>query len=149
MVESLKDRIVDDMKSAMRAKDKGLLGTIRLLLSAIKQKEVDERVTLSDADIMAVINAMIKQRKESAKQYQAGGREDLVAQEESEILVLSAYLPEPLSEEEVSQILETVIAELGASSPKDMGQVMAALKDKVQGRADMSALSQQVKSRLN
>lgn len=136
------------MKSAMRAKEKERLGTIRLLLSAIKQKEVDERVTLTDADIMAILNTMIKQRKESIKQYQSGGREDLVAQEESEISVLTTYLPEPLSAEEVGQMIDAVISDLGASSPKDMGQVMAALKEKIQGRADMGALSQQVKSRL-
>lgn len=146
---SLKDRIQEDMKKAMRAKDQLHLGTIRLLLSAIKQREVDERITLDDAAIIDVINKMIKQRKESIKQYEAGSRQDLADQEKKEIEYISVYLPEQMSETEIDTLISATIASTGASSIKDMGKVMAQLKAQIAGRADMAVVSNKIKQKLS
>ncbi|HEX7011197.1 MAG TPA: GatB/YqeY domain-containing protein [Steroidobacteraceae bacterium] len=145
---SLKDRITEDMKAAMRAKDSERLGTIRMITSAIKQREVDERITLDDAQVLSVIEKMIKTRKESIEQFRQGGREDLVARETKEIELLQSYLPEQLSEAEVDALIDACIAETGASSIKDMGKVMGLLKQKAAGRADMSAVSAKLKAKL-
>jgi uncharacterized protein YqeY len=145
---SLKDRINDDMKAAMRARETGRLGTIRLLLAAIKQREVDERVTLDDAAITAVIDKMIKQRKDSIGQFEAAGRTDLVEQESAELAILTAYMPAQLSDAEVAEQVQAAVAETGAAGPQDMGKVMAVLKGKLAGRADMTAVSALVKAAL-
>ena len=145
----IKSQIQSDMKEAMRAKDSVRLSTIRMLMAAIKQKEIDEKVTLSDADVLAVINKMIKQRKESEKQYTDANRPELAEKEVEEIKHLTVYLPEQLSDEEVTSIIETAIAETGASSMKDMGAVMNIVRPKIQGRADMSAASALIKSKLS
>ncbi len=145
---NLREKITEDMKTAMKARETEKLGAIRLLQSALKQKEVDERVVLTDDMVLAIIEKMLKQRKDSIEQYTAGNRMDLVAKEAFEVGVLSAYLPAQLSEAEVTAILEAVIAETGATSAKDMGKVMNALRPKVAGRADMGELSALVKSRL-
>ncbi len=145
---SLKDRITDDMKSAMRAKETARLGTIRLLLAAIKQKEVDERVELSDAAVSSIVEKLIKQRKDSISQFQAAGRDDLVAAEQAELAVLQAYLPEQLSAVEVEAAVIAAIAECGATSAKDMGKVMGLLKARLAGRADMGQVSTLIKTRL-
>ena len=145
---SLKDRIQDDMKAAMRAKDKQRLGAIRLILAAIKQREVDERIELNEAQTLAVLEKMIKQRRESLTQYQNAGRADLAAQEAFEIELIQAYLPAPLSEAELDALIARVIAATGAQSVRDMGKVMAAIKDQAQGRADMAAVSARVKTRF-
>ena len=145
---SLKERITEDMKSAMRAGEKERLGTIRLALAAIKQREVDERITLDDPQVLAVLEKMIKQRREAITQFEAGGRADLVAKETAEIAVLQGYLPTPLSAAELEALIAEAIAATGAASIKDMGKVMAAVKPKAQGRADMGALSAQIKQRL-
>jgi uncharacterized protein len=136
------------MKQAMRSGDKARLGVVRMALAAIQQREVDERVELDDAAVLGVIEKMIKQRRESVEQYRAGGREDLVAKESAEIEVLSGYLPEPLGEAELDALIEAAIADTGAASMKDMGRVMARLRDGAQGRADMAAVSAKVKARL-
>jgi uncharacterized protein YqeY len=145
---SLKDRINDDMKAAMRARETGRLATIRLLLAAIKQREVDERVTLDDAAVTGVIDKMIKQRKDSISQFEAAGRTDLVEQESAELAVLTAYMPAQLSEAEVAEQVQAAVAETGAAGPQDMGKVMAVLKGKLAGRADMTAVSGLVKAAL-
>ena len=145
---TLKERITEDMKSAMRAGEKERLGTIRLALAAIKQREVDERITLDDAQVLAVLEKMIKQRREAITQFQAGGRADLVAKETAEITVLEAYLPARLSDAELDAIIANAIATTGAASPKDMGRVIAAVKSQAQGRADMGAVSTRVKEKL-
>jgi uncharacterized protein YqeY len=145
---NLKDRITADMKTAMKAGDKDRLGVIRMTLAAIKQREVDERKELTDADVLAVIEKMVKQRRESVTQYEAGGRSDLAGKESFEIGVLSEYLPEPLSDDEVAALIDAAIAETGAESLRDMGRVMAKIKDEAQGRADMGAVSARVKARL-
>ncbi|WP_206956293.1 GatB/YqeY domain-containing protein [Trinickia acidisoli] len=145
---SLKDRINDDMKAAMRARESGRLGAIRLLLSAIKQREVDERVTLEDTGITAIIDKMIKQRKDSISQFEAAGRTDLVEQESAEIAVLAAYMPAQLSSAEIAEQVQAVVAETGAAGPQDMGKVMGVLKSKLAGRADMTAVSALVKAAL-
>lgn len=145
---SLKERITADMKTAMKAGDKDRLGVIRMTLAAIKQREVDERRELTDADVLAVIEKMVKQRRESVSQYESGGRPDLAAKETAEIEILTDYLPEPLSDEELAAIIDAAIAETGAESLRDMGKVMAKVKDAAQGRADMGAVSAQVKARL-
>lgn len=145
---SVKTQLRDDMKQAMRSGDKARLGVVRMALAAIQQREVDERVELDDAGVLGVLEKMIKQRRESVEQYAAGGRQDLADKESFEIEVLSAYLPEPLGEAELAVMVEAVIAETGAASMKDMGKVMAELRNRAQGRADMAALSAQVKSRL-
>jgi uncharacterized protein YqeY len=145
---SLKDRIQDDMKTAMRAKDKQRLGAIRLVLAAIKQREVDERIELNEAQTLAVLEKMIKQRRESLAQYQSAGREDLAAQEAFEIDLIQAYLPAPLSEAELDALIVHAIAATGAQSVRDMSKVMAAIRDQAQGRADMAAVSARVKARF-
>ncbi|CAB3783000.1 putative protein YqeY [Paraburkholderia caffeinitolerans] len=146
---SLKDRINDDMKAAMRARESERLATIRLLLAAIKQREVDERVTLDDAGITAVIDKMIKQRKDSISQFDAAGRADLVEKENAELQILSAYMPEQLSEAEIAAEVQAAVAQVGASGPQDMGKVMGVLKPKLAGRADMTAVSGLVKAALS
>jgi hypothetical protein len=145
---TLREKITEDMKAAMKARESERLGAIRLLQAALKQKEVDERVELTDDLVLAIIEKMLKQRKDSIEQYTAGNRPDLVAKEEFEVSVLSAYMPAQLSDAEVEAILAGVIAETGATSPKDMGKVMNALRPKVAGRADMGRLSGLVKARL-
>ena len=144
----LRDQINEDMKSAMKARESEKLGAIRLLQAALKQKEVDERVTLTDSDVLGIIDKMLKQRRDSIDQYRAGNRPDLVAKEEFEVGVLQAYMPAQLSEAEVVAILDSVIAETGAVGAKDMGKVMNALRPQVAGRADMGKLSGLVKARL-
>lgn len=145
---SLKARITEDMKNAMRAKDSERLGTIRLLLAAIKQREVDERIELDDDAVIAVTDKLIKQRKDSISQFQAAGREDLAAKEAAELQVLLEYMPQQLSAEEVAAAVQAAVAETGAAGPQDMGRVMAVLKAKLAGRADMTAISGLVKSAL-
>ncbi len=145
---SLKNQITDDMKTAMRARETERLGTIRLLLAAIKQREVDERVTLDDAAITAVIDKMIKQRKDSISQFQAAGRDDLVAKEQAELGVLTAYMPEQLSDEAINAEIHAAVTATGAAGPQDMGKVMGVLKPKLAGRADMTAVSGLVKAAL-
>jgi uncharacterized protein len=146
---SLKDQISDDMKSAMRAKETERLGTIRLLLAAIKQREVDDRITLDDAAITGVVDKMIKQRKDSISQFQAAGRDDLVAKEQAELEVLAGYMPEQLSADDVAAEVQAAIAATGAAGPQDMGKVMGVLKPKLAGKADMTAVSAQVKAALS
>ena len=145
---SLRDKINDDMKAAMKARETDKLGAIRLLTSALKQKEVDERVEITDDIVLAIIEKMLKQRKDSIEQYTAGNRMDLVAVEQFEVGVLQAYMPAQLSDDEVKAILAATIAEVGATSGKDMGKVIAALRPKVAGRADMGKLSGLVKAAL-
>jgi len=145
---SLKEQITDDMKAAMRAKDTGRLGTIRLLTAAMKQKEVDERIELTDTHILAIIEKMIKQRKDSITQFEAGGRQDLADIEKAELEVLSAYMPAALSTDEIAGEVAEAIAATGAAGPQDMGKVMAVLKAKLAGRADMTAVSALVKKAL-
>jgi hypothetical protein len=144
----LKARITDDMKAAMRAREAARLSTIRLLLSAIKQKEVDERIELSEADVLAIIDKMIKQRRESIAQFDAGGRPELAAAERAEIAVLQEYMPQQLSDAEVERLIEAAIAAAGASGPAAMGKVMGALKLQLAGRADMTKVAARVKTRL-
>jgi len=144
----LKDRITDDMKAAMRAGEKERLGTIRLILSGIKQREVDERITLDDTQVLSVLEKMIKQRKESIAQFETGGRSDLVAKERSELEVLQAYLPAQMSEAEIDALIAEAIASTGAASIKDMGKVMGVVKAKAQGKADMGAVSARIKQKL-
>jgi uncharacterized protein len=145
---SLKDRITEDMKSAMRAKDSERLGAIRMITAAIKQREVDERISLDDAQVLAVLEKMIKMRKESIAQFQSGGREDLVAKESKEIELLQSYMPAQLSEADLDALIAESIAQSGATSIKDMGKAMALLKQKAQGRADMGAVSGKLKAKL-
>jgi uncharacterized protein len=145
---SLKERISEDMKAAMRAKDAERLGTIRMLQAAIKQREVDERITLDDVQVMAVLEKMIKMRKESVEQFRAGAREDLAAKEASEIAQLQVYLPQQLSAEELDAVIAAAIASTGATSIKDMGKVVAAVKQQAAGRADMAAVSAIIKAKL-
>ena len=145
---TLKDRITEDMKSAMRAHEAARLSTIRLLLAGIKQREVDERKVLTDADVLAVIDKMVKQRRDSIAQFEAGKRMDLVAAEQAELEVLQGYLPQQLSDAEIDAVIEAAIAETGAAGPAGMGKVMGALKPKLAGRADMTAVSAKVKARL-
>lgn len=145
---TLRDRINEDMKAAMKARESERLAAIRLLMAALKQKEVDERIAITDDVVLGVIDKMVKQRKDSITQYQAGNRADLVAKEEFELSVLAAYMPQPLSAAEVEAIIVAIIAETGAQGAKDMGKVMNALRPKVAGRADMGALSGMVKARL-
>jgi uncharacterized protein YqeY len=144
----LKARITEDMKVAMRNRDAARLSTIRLLLAAIKQREIDERTTLDDAQTVAVVEKLVKQRRESASQYEAAGREDLAAKERAEVEVLSAYLPEAASAGEIAAAIDAAIAETGAAGPRDMGKVMNLLRGKLAGRADLAAVSAQVKERL-
>jgi uncharacterized protein YqeY len=146
---SLKDQITEDMKSAMRAKETERLGTIRLLLAAVKQREVDERITVDDAGIVAIVEKLIKQRKDSIEQFAKAGRTDLVTQETNELNILQAYMPEQLSKEAVELLVQKTIASLGASGPQDMGKVIGALKQQLAGKADMGMVSGLVKAALN
>ena len=146
---SLKDQINEDMKSAMRAKEAERLGTIRLLLSAMKQKEVDERITLDDAAVIAIVDKLIKQRKDSVAAYAQAQREDLADIERKEIVVLEAYLPQRMSAEKITAAVQALVAELGASGPGDMGKVMGAVKTRLAGKADMGLVSAAVKAALN
>jgi len=145
---SLKERITEDMKTAMRAKDSERLGTIRLLQSAMKQKEVDERIELDEAAIVAIVDKMIKQRKDSIAAFEQAARQDLVDKEKAELAVLSAYLPERLSAQELTDAVQAIVKELGASGPGDMGKVMGAVKTRLAGKADMGAVSAAVKAVL-
>jgi uncharacterized protein len=145
---TLREKITEDMKTAMKARETDRLGAIRLLQAALKQKEVDERIVLTDDLVLSIIDKMLKQRKDSIEQYKAGNRADLVAKEEFEVAVLSQYMPKALSDEEIGAIIDEVVRETGAAGPKDMGKVMNALRPRVAGRADMGALSGLVKARL-
>jgi len=146
---SLKEQITEDMKNAMRAKETARLNTIRLLLAAIKQREVDERVVVDDAGVVAIVEKLIKQRKDSIEQFQKAGRTDLVAIEVLEQTILQGYMPAQLSTEEVTAIVKAMIAQLNASSPQEMGKVIGALKPQLAGKADMGAVSAMVKAALN
>ena len=146
---SLKQQITEDMKTAMRAKDSVRLGTIRLLQAAMKQKEVDERVELDDVMVIAIVDKLIKQRKDSVAAYQSAGRQDLADIETAEVAVLQAYLPQRLNAQEVQQAVAAIVADLGASGPGDMGKVMAAVKTQLAGKADMGEVSAAVKAALN
>jgi uncharacterized protein YqeY len=146
---SLKDKITEDMKIAMRAKDSERLGTIRLLLAAMKQKEVDERIELDDAAVVAIVDKLVKQRKDSVAAFTQGGRTDLADKEASEIKVLEVYLPQRMSAEEVATEVKAIVAEIGASGPGDMGKVMGAVKARLAGKADMGQVSAAVKAALN
>jgi len=145
---SLKAQITDDMKAAMRAKEAGKLATIRLILADIKRKEVDEQIELNDTQVLAVVEKMIKQRKDSITQFEAGNRADLADIEKAELVVLAAYMPAGLSDDEVAAEVKAAVAESGAAGPQDMGKVMAILKPKLAGRADMTAVSGLVKKAL-
>ncbi len=145
---TLRDRINDDMKAAMKAREAEKLGAIRLLTSALKQREVDERIEITDDVVLGVIEKMLKQRKDSIEQFTAGNRLDLVAKEQFEVGVLQVYMPAQMTDAELASVLDAVIAEVGATSAKDMGKVMNALRPKVAGRADMGKLSGVVKARL-
>ena len=145
----LRQRIESDMKTAMRAKDKERLGTIRLILAAIKQREIDERVTLGDTDILAVLDKMIKQRRDSITQFEQAGRQELADKEAAEVAVIQEYLPAALSDNEVDTLIADAITASGASSPQDIGKIMALLKPKLQGRADMGLVSRKVKEKLS
>ena len=149
MTESaIKSKIVEDMKEAMRSHDKESLAAIRLILAAFKQREVDERITLTDEHVLSILDKMLKQRRESITQYQAGNRADLVHKEEEEIRIIQRYLPTPLSDEEVNELINAAIKESNAASMRDMGKVMAILKPKLQGRADMAKVSTKIKEHL-
>ena len=145
---SLKDQIIEDMKTAMRAKDSERLGTIRLLLAAMKQKEVDERITLDDAAVVAIVDKLIKQRKDSITAFEGAGRQDLADKEKAEITVLQAYLPARMSEAEVLEAVKAIVAELGAKGPGDMGKVMGVVKTRLAGKAEMGQVSSAVKAAL-
>jgi uncharacterized protein YqeY len=146
---TLKERITDDMKAAMRSGEKERLGIIRMITSAIKQREVDERITLDDAQVLSVLEKMIKQRKESLEQFKAGNRQDLVDKEAAEITLLQGYMPSQLSGAELDALINDTIAASGATSIKDMGKVMAVIKAKAQGRADMAAVGAKIKTKLS
>jgi len=145
---ALKQRLTEDMKAAMRSKDKPRLGVVRLVLAAIKQREVDERIDLDDTQVLAVLDKMVKQRRDSVKQFEDAGRQELAEQESYEISVLQEYLPAALDEAELDALIAAAMDSAGAESMKDMGKVMAVLKPQVQGRADMSVVSQKIKQRL-
>jgi len=145
---TLKERLTEDMKSAMRGADKERLSTIRMAQAAIKQREVDERIMLDDAQVIAVLEKMVKQRKESVAQFEQGGRADLAAKERAEIVLLQSYLPAQLSDSELSALIRDAIAATGATSIKDMGKVMGIVKGKAAGRADMGAVSARIKAAL-
>lgn len=146
---ALIDELKNAQKDAMRAKDKVRLGTIRMALAAIKQKEIDEQITLDDTAILAVLTKMVKQRIDAASQFDAANRDDLASKEREEIVVIEAFLPKPLSEDELNSLIDDAMASTGASGMQDMGKVMGVLKPQVQGRADMGALSGKIKARLN
>jgi hypothetical protein len=145
---SLKERVQEDMKTAMRAAEKDRLATVRLILAAIKQREVDERIVLDDSQVLSVLEKMVKQRRESIAQFSAGGRSDLVAKEQAELDLISAYLPAQLAEPELDAMIRAAIAETAASSIKDMGKVMGIIKGKAQGRVDMALVGARIKARL-
>lgn len=147
-MSALKSHILEDIKTAMKAKQKEELSVLRMLTAAIKQREVDERIELTDQDVLVVIEKMIKQRKEALSQYEAAGRADLVSQESFEISILTKYMPEPLSEDEIDHLIEGAISTSGAANIKDMAKVMATLKPTLQGRADMGLVSKKVKDKL-
>jgi hypothetical protein len=148
-MSELKKRITDDMKSAMKAKDRQALKAVRMILEAIKQKEIDERIELNDAQVMTVIQKMVKQRKDSISQFSDAGRTDLVEIEEAELEIINNYMPEQLSDEEVASVVDKAINDSGANSMKDMGKLMRMLKSQLQGKADMSLVSQLIKSKLS
>lgn len=148
MTISLKQQIQEDMKTALRAQDKQRLGVVRLILAAIKQVEVDERVTVDDARIIQILNKMLKQRRDSIAQYEQAKRDDLAEQEHLEVKVIQTYLPEPLSEADIDRLVSEAITKVGATSVKEMGKVMAELKEKLQGRADMTQISAKIKAQL-
>jgi len=148
-VTTLKERITEDMKAAMRASDKERLSTIRMVQAAIKQREVDERIVLDDAQVVAVLEKMVKQRRESVVQFEQGGRTDLADKEKAEIALLQSYLPAPLSETELDALIREAIATTGAASVKDMGKVMGAVKARAAGRADMGAVGARIKAALS
>lgn len=145
---SLQEQLKSELKTAMQAKDKARTGTIRLLMAEIKQKEVDTRTVLGDEEILGVLTKMVKQRKDSISQYEAAGRQDLADIEAAEIVVLQAFLPQPLSEAEIDTLIDSTITQLAASGMQDMGKVMNALRPQLQGRADMGAVSAKIKARL-
>jgi len=147
-LSTLKGQIQEDVKSAMRAREQKRLTALRLITAAIKQVEVDQRIEMDDTAILAVLDKMVKQRRDSLEQYQAAGREDLAAQEQFELDLISSYLPEALSEDELSALIKQAVADTGASSMRDMGAVMNKLREQVQGRADMKAVSNAVKAQL-
>ncbi len=149
MSESLKQRIDADMRTAMREKDKDRLGTIRLILAAIKQREVDERITLDDTQVLAILDKMVKQRRDSIEQFRAAGREELAVKEEAELAVIQGYMPAALSDSELDALISEAVAASGAKTMQEMGKVMGLLKAKVQGRADMGAVSAKIKARLS
>ncbi|HET7307195.1 MAG TPA: GatB/YqeY domain-containing protein [Gammaproteobacteria bacterium] len=146
---SVKDSLTADMKTAMKAGDKETLGVIRMALAAVKQREIDSQSSLNDGETIAVLDKMVKQRRESIEQFSAAGRNDLAERESREVDILQHYLPQPLPEGEIDALIERAVADSGAASMKDMGRVMAALKDQMQGRADMSAVSAKVKAKLS
>ncbi|MHB8247883.1 MAG: GatB/YqeY domain-containing protein [Acidithiobacillus sp.] len=146
---SLRERIQEDMKVAMRAREAERLGTIRMLLAAVKQREIDERRVLEEAEVLSLVDKLIKQRKDSASQFSAGGRPDLAEKEEAEIVILSDYLPEPLAPEAIDALIGEAIIAVGATSPRDMGKVLTTLRPQMQGRADMALVADKVKARLN
>jgi len=146
---SLKDRIKEDVKQAMRAKDQARLDALRMLAAAIQRREVDERVTLDDTQVLATIDKLVKQGRESVEQYEKGGRADLAAKEKVDMAVFQSYLPAALSEAEIDQLIAAAIRDIGATSVKDMGKVMGALKPKLQGRADMAQVGARIKARLS
>ncbi|WP_123104737.1 GatB/YqeY domain-containing protein [Acidithiobacillus sulfuriphilus] len=145
---SLRERIQEDMKVAMRAREAERLGTIRMLLAAVKQREIDERRVLEEAEVLSLVDKLIKQRKDSASQFSAGGRPDLAEKEEAEIVILSAYLPEPLAAEAIDALIGEAITAVGATSPRDMGKVLSTLRPQMQGRADMALVADKVKAHL-
>lgn len=149
MTAALKDRITDDMKSAMRAKDKDRLQTIRLILAAIKQQEVDTREEVNEEGVLQILNKLVKQRRDSIKQFNDAGRDDLSAIEEAEVLIIQEYLPTPLTDDKISSLIDEAIQQTGASSMKEMGKVMGIIKSKAEGRADMGKVSGLIKSKLS
>ena len=148
-MSQLKKRITDDMKSAMKAKDKQALKAVRMILGAIKQKEVDDRIELDDVQVMAVIQKMVKQRKDSISQFSDAGRTDLVEVEEAELVIINSYMPEQLSDEEVREVVDKAITDSGADSMKDMGKLMSMLKGQLDGKADMGLVSRLIKDKLS
>ncbi len=148
VINTLSLRIKDDMKAAMKAKDKEKLGVIRLILAAIKQREVDERILLDDQQVLLLLDKMVKQRRDSIEQFDKAGRDDLATIEQQEILVIQSYLPQQLNEQEIEQLIGQAISESGAQGMKDMGKVMAILRPQLQGRADLGAASQKIKAKL-
>ena len=149
MASEIKAKITEDMKEAMRAKDQERLNIIRLIMAAFKQVEVDQRITLEDEHVLSILDKMLKQRRESIAQFQTANRADLVQKEENEVKVIQQYLPKALSPEEIKELIDSAIKESGATSIRDMGKVMSLVKPKVQGRADVASVSNQIKDRLN